>query len=357
MMKTRLKLQRSFIIIQNKQRNANKTKILIDMEKMKAIVHTKYGPPDELQLMEVEKPFPGDNEVLIKIHATTVTTTDCNARNFTFVPKSFMFFARVMFGFKKPKINILGIDLAGEIEAIGKDVKLFKVGDQVFGSPGTKFGGHAEYCCVPENGALAIKPPDMRWEEAASLSLAGNTGLFFIRDLAKIQAGQKILIHGASGAIGTYAIQLAKYYGADVTGVCSGKNEEMVKSLGADKVIDYTKEDFAKSNERYDFVFDVVGKTTFSQSKGILKPKGIYLENMAEMKDFLKMLWTAITGGKKIKGGVSTERAENLNFFIKLIESGKLKPVIDRSYPLERTAEAFQYVEQGHKKGNVIITI
>jgi NADPH:quinone reductase-like Zn-dependent oxidoreductase len=327
------------------------------MEKMKAIVHTKYGPPDELQLKEVEKPVPRDNEVLIKIHATTVTTTDCNARNFTFVPKSFMFFARLMFGFKKPKTYILGIDLAGEIEAVGKDVKLFKEGDQVFGSPGTKFGGHAEYSCVPENGALAIKPADMPWEEAAAICLAGNTALYFIRDLAKIKAGQKILIHGASGAIGTYAIQLARYYGAEVTGVCSATNAEMVKSLGADKVIDYTKEDFSKSDERYDFVFDVVGKTTFSQCKGILKPKGIYLENMLELKDILKMIWTSIIGGKKIKGGVSKETSENLNFLIGLIESGKLKPVIDRIYPLERTAEAFQYVEQGHKKGNVIITM
>jgi len=324
---------------------------------MKAIVHTKYGPPDELQLLEVEKPVPGNNEVLIKIHATTVTTTDCNARNFTFVPKSFMLFARIMFGFKKPRIKILGIDLAGEIEAIGKDVKLFKAGDQVFGSPGTKLGGHAEYVCVPENGALAIKPADLSWEKAAAISLAGNTALFFIRDLAKIQAGQRILIHGASGAIGTYAVQLAKYYGAVVTGVCSATNADLVKSLGADKVIDYTKEDFTKSNEKYDFVFNVVGKTTFSQCKGILTPKGIYLDNMMEVKDFLKVLWTSIVGGKKIKGGVSTERAENLNFFIELIESGKLIPVIDRVYPLERTAEAFQYVEQGHKKGNVIITI
>jgi len=324
---------------------------------MKAIVHTKYGPPDELQLKEVEKPVPGDNEVLIKIHATTVTTTDCNARNFTFVPQSFMFFARIMFGFKKPRIKILGIDLAGEIEAIGKNVKLFKAGDHVFGSPGTKFGGHAEYVCVPENGALAIKPADLSWEKAAAISLAGNTALFFIRDLAKIQAGQKILIHGASGAIGTYAVQLAKYYGAEVTGVCSTANAEMVKSLGADKVIDYTIEDFTKSNEKYDFVFNVVGKTTFSQCKGILKPKGIYLDNMMEVKDFLKVLWTSIVGGKKIKGGVSTERAENLKFFIELIESGKLKPVIDRSFPIEKTAEAFHYVEQGHKKGNVVITI
>ncbi len=324
---------------------------------MKAIVHTKYGPPDELQLLEVEKPVPGDNEVLIKIHATTVTTTDCNARNFTFVPQSFMLFARIMFGFKKPRIKILGIDLAGEIEAIGKDVKLFKAGDHVFGSPGTKFGGHAEYVCVPENGALAIKPADLSWEKAAAISLAGNTALFFIRDLAKIQAGQKILIHGASGAIGTYAVQLAKYYGAEVTGVCSTTNAEMVKSLGAEKVIDYTIEDFTKSDEKYDFVFNVVGKTTFSQCKGILKPKGIYLDNMMEVNDFLKVLWTSIAGGKKIKGGVSTERAENLKFFIELIESGKLKPVIDRSFPIEKTAEAFHYVEQGHKKGNVIITV
>jgi len=324
---------------------------------MKAIIHTKYGPPDELQLLEVEKPVPGDNEVLIKIHATTVTTTDCNARNFTFVPQSFMFFARIMFGFKKPRIKILGIDLAGEIEAVGNDVKLFKVGDKVFGSPGTKFGGHAEYCCVPEKGALAVKPAGMSWEEAASICLAGNTALFFIRDLAKIQSGQKILIHGASGAIGTYAVQLARYYRAEVTGVCSGLNVEMVKSLGAGKVIDYTKEDFTKSDERYDFVFDVVGKTTFSQSKGILKPKGIYLENMLGIKDILIMMWTSIAGGKKIKGGVSKETAENLNFFIRLFESGKLKPVIDRIYPLEKTAEAFRYVEQGHKKGNVIITM
>jgi NADPH:quinone reductase-like Zn-dependent oxidoreductase len=327
------------------------------MEKMKAIVHAKYGSPDELQLKEVEKPVPKDNEVLIKIVATTVTTSDCNVRNFTFVPKSFLFFAKLMFGFKKPRINILGIDLAGEIEAVGKDVNLFKVGDKVLGSPGTKFGGHAEYCCVPQNGALAIKPLGLRWEEAAAISLAGNTALFFIRDLAKIQAGQKILIHGASGAIGTYAVQLAKYYRAEVTGVCSAANVEMVKSLGADKVIDYTKEDFSKSVERYDFVFDVVGKTTFAQSKGILKPKGIYLENMAELKDFLKMAWTSITAGKRIKGGVSKENAENLNFLIELIESGNLKPVIDRIFPLENAADAFRYVEQGHKKGNVVIRL
>ena len=324
---------------------------------MKAILHTKYGSPDELQIKEVEKPVPRNNEVLIRIYATTVTTTDCNARNFTFVPKSFRFPARMYFGFRKPKIKILGVDLAGEIEAVGKDVKLFKEGDQVFGSPGVRFGAHAEYICMPEEGVLAMKPPNMTYEEAAAISLAGNTALFFIRDLGKIQAGQKILIHGASGAIGTYAVQLAKYYGAEVTGVCSATNAEMVKSLGADKVIDYTKEDFTKSDETYDVIFDVVGKITFSQCKNSLKQNGIYLENLLELQDMLKMMWTSIIGGKKIKGGVSIESVENLNFFLELIESGKLKPVIDRSYPLEKTAEAFRYVEEGHKKGNVIITV
>jgi NADPH:quinone reductase-like Zn-dependent oxidoreductase len=298
-----------------------------------------------------------DNEVLIKIYATTVTTTDCNARNFTFVPKSFRFPARMVFGFRKPNINILGVDLAGEIEAVGKDVKRFKEGDRVFGSPGSKFGGHAEYICIPEDGVLAIKPANMTYEEAAAISLAGNTALFFIRDLGKVQAGQKILIHGASGAIGTYAVQLAKYYGAEVTGVCSDTNAEMVKSLGADKVIDYTREDFTKSDETYDVIFDVVGKITFSQCKSSLKQKGIYLENLLELSDILKMIWTSIIGGKKIKGGVSIESVENLNFFLELIESGKLKPVIDRTYPLEQTAEAFKYVEKGHKKGTVVITV
>ena len=324
---------------------------------MKAILHTKYGPADELQLKEVEKPAPRDNEVLIKIHATTVTTTDCNARNFTFVPKSFLLLAQLMFGFKKPRKNILGVDLAGEIEAVGKDVKLFKQGDQVFGTPGAGFGAHAEYICMPEKGVLARKPASMTYEQAAAIPLAGNAALFFIRDLGKLQAGQKILIHGASGAIGTYAVQLARYYGAEVTGVCSAANAEMVKSLGADKVIDYTREDFTENAETYDVIFDVVGKIRFSQCKGSLKPKGIYLENMLELRDMLQMLWTAISGGRKIKGGVSIEKVENLNFFLELIEAGKLKPVIDRSYPLEQIPEAFRYVEKGHKKGNVVITV
>ncbi|MCJ7537790.1 MAG: NAD(P)-dependent alcohol dehydrogenase [Anaerolineales bacterium] len=324
---------------------------------MKAIVHTKYGPPDELQLKEVEKPVPKADEVLIKIHATTVTTTDCNLRNFTFVPKVFLLPSRLQLGFTKPKINILGVELAGEIEAAGVDVERFKKGDQVFGSSEPALGAHAEYICMPENGALTIKPPNTTWEEAASITLAGNTALYFIRDQGNIQAGGKVLINGASGGIGTFAVQLAKYYGADVTGVCGTTNLEMVKSLGADKVIDYTKEDFTKSNEKYDVIFDVVGKTSFSHSKSSLNEGGIYLATLPTLGVILHMLSTSIIGSKKVKNGNAVPKVDNLIFLKELVEAGKLIPVIDRSYPLGQTAEAFRYVEKGHKKGNVVITV
>jgi len=325
---------------------------------MKVILHTKFGPPDELQLKEVEKPVPRDNELLIKIHATTVTSTDCNARNFTFVPKVFQLPARLfIFGLFSPRINILGIDLAGEIEAVGKEVKRFKEGDQVFGSPGITFGAHAEYACVPEDGVLTIKPDNMTWEEAAAVFLGGSTALFYIRDTGNIQSGQKILINGASGAIGTYAVQLAKFYGAEVTGVCSTTNLEMVKSLGADKVIDYTKEDFTKSGETYDLILDAVGKTSFSRCKRLLKQKDIFLPVLIDFTEIVQMVWTSMTGGKKVKGGVAPDKVEDLIFLKEVIEAGKLRPVIDRSYSLEQIPEAFKYVEKGHKKGNVVITV
>lgn len=324
---------------------------------MKAIVHTKYGPSDELQLKDIEKPTPKDNEVLIKIHATTVTSSDCNVRNFTFVPQSFLLFARIMFGFRKPKINILGIDLAGEIEAAGKDVKRFKKGDHVLGTPEPAFGAHAEYICVPESGVLTIKPATMTWEEAATIPLAGNTALYFIRDLGNIQAGQKVLIYGASGGIGTFAVQLAKYYGAEVTGVCSATNVEMVKSLGADKVIDYTKEDFTKSNQTYDVIFDVVGKLSFSHCKSSLTQKGRYLLASFKMKQLFQMLWTSMIGSKRVICAIAPGSIEDLISVKELIEAGKIKSVIDRRYPLEQIAEAHRYVEAGHKKGNVVITV
>jgi len=325
---------------------------------MKAILHTKYGPPDELQLKEIDIPVPSDNEVLIKIHATTVTSTDCNVRNFTFVPGIFQLPARLfMFGVFKPRINILGIDLAGVIEAVGKDVKRFKEGDQVFGTPGMTFGAHAEYTCVPEDAVLTIKPANMAWEEAAPIFLGASTALFYLRDKGNIQAGHKILIYGASGAIGTYAVQLAKYFGAEVTGVCSTTNLEMVKSLGADKVIDYTQEDYTRSGETYDLILDTVGKTSFSRCRKSLKQKGIFLPVVMDLTELVQILWTSMTDGKKVKGGVAGESVEDLNFFKELIEAEKLKPVIDRCYPLEKTAEAFRYVEKGHKKGNVVITV
>jgi NADPH:quinone reductase-like Zn-dependent oxidoreductase len=324
---------------------------------MKAILHTKFGPPDELQLEEIEKPTPGENEVLIKIHASTVTSTDCNARNFTFIPKVFLLPARFMFGFLKPKIKILGFDLAGEIEAVGKDVSKFHVGDQVFGTPGITFGAHAEYTCMPEDGVLTIKPANTTWAEAACVFLGAHTALFYLKDIGNIQAGQKILIYGASGGIGTFAIQLAKYFKAKVTGVCSTANLEMVKSLGADKVIDYTKEDFIKAGETYDLVFDAVGKTSFSQCKSILKQKGVFLPVLMALPEIFQIIWTSMIKGKKVKGGVAVERVEDLIFFKELIEAGKLKSTIDRCYPLEQTAEAFRYVEKGHKKGNVVITV
>ena len=321
-------------------------------------MHTKYGPPDELQLRDIEKPVPQNNEVLIKIRATTVTSTDCNVRNFTFVPGVFQLPARLfMFGVFKPRINILGIDLAGEIEAVGKDVKRFKEGDQVFGTPGITLGAHAEYTCVPEDGALTIKPVNISWKEAAAIFLGASTALFYLRDKGNIQAGHKILIYGASGAIGTYSVQLAKYFGAKVTGVCSTANLEMVKSLGADKVIDYTKEDFTESSNTYDLILDTVGKTSFSRCKKSLNPKGVFLPVLIDLAELLQIVWTSMAGGKRVKGGVAGESAEDLDFFKELIEAGKLKPVIDRCYPLEQIAEAFRYVETGHKKGNVVISV
>ncbi|MCI5223412.1 MAG: NAD(P)-dependent alcohol dehydrogenase [Candidatus Electrothrix sp. AR4] len=298
------------------------------------------------------------NEVLIKVRATTVTSTDCNVRNFTFVPGVFQLPARLfMFGVFKPRIHILGIDLAGEIEAVGQDVQRFKKGDQVFGTPGMTLGAHAEYTCVPEDGALTIKPPGMAWEEAAAIFLGASTALFYLRDKGQIQVGHKALIYGASGAIGTYAVQLAKYFGAEVTGVCSTTNVTMVQSLGADKVIDHTKEDYGESGETYDLVLDTVGKTSFAHCKKSLTQKGVFLPVVMDLAELVQIGWTSMTGGKRVKGGVAGESVEDLEFFKELFEAGKLKPVIDRCYPLEQVADAFRYVEKGHKKGNVVITV
>ncbi|MFC1874705.1 NAD(P)-dependent alcohol dehydrogenase [Chloroflexota bacterium] len=322
---------------------------------MKAVVCTKYGPPEVLQLKEVAKPIPKDNEVLIKIHATTVSSGDVIDRTGTVSPWAWLP-TRIIFGLIRPKRSIPGAELAGEIESVGKDVKLFKEGDQVFGSTGWGSGAYAEYKCLPEDGALAIKPANMTYEEAATITFGALTSLFFLRK-GDIQNGQKVLIYGASGSLGTFAIQLAKYFGAEVTGVCSTTNVEMVESLGADKVIDYTKEDFTKSGETYDVIYDAVRKTSFSRCKSLLKKKGIYLTTDMGLILLLQMLWTSMIGSKKVIIGIPTNRIEDLIFLKELIEAGKLKPVIDRRYPLEQIVEAHRYVEKGHKKGHVVITM
>ena len=317
---------------------------------MKAIVYTQYGPPEVLQLKEVEKPVPKDNEILIKIKATAVNSGDLRLR------KADPFAVRFFFGLTKPKKNILGGVLSGEVEATGNAVKLFKVGDQVFGTTGMSFGAYAEYKCLPESAVLAIKPNNMTYEEATVIPFGGTTTLFFIKK-ASIQSGQKVLINGASGAVGTAAIQLAKYFGAHVTGVCSTANIELVKSLGADAVVDYTKEDFTKNGKMYDIIFDTVDKISFSNSLRTLNKKGILILGASGLSGMLQGLWTSMTSSKKVITGMISEKVEDINFLKGLIEQGKIKAVIDRTYPLAQMAEAHAYVEKGHKKGNVAITL
>lgn len=309
---------------------------------MKAVICTKYGPPEVLQIKEVEKPFPKPNEVLIKILATTVHIGDTKIRRFEpgLGPVKDFFFKplmRLIVGFTGPRKKILGMELSGEIEAIGKDVTLFKVGDPVFASTEFRFGTYAQYCCIPENGILAIKPTNMTHEEAAPVSNGGITALIHLRK-ANIQKGQKVLLYGASGSVGTYAIQIAKYFGAEVTAVCSTSNMELVKSLGADKVIDYTQQDFTTNGETYDVIYDAVGKIESSKRKKSLSKSGYYT-NVLSPKGNIKL------------------KVEDLYALKEFCEAGKLKTFIDRRYPMEEIVEAHRYVDKGHKKGNVVITI
>lgn len=322
---------------------------------MKAIVCTKYGPPEVLQLREVEKPVPKDNQVLIKIAAATATPSDCAAR------AGFPLIARLFNGLTKPKNPVLGVEFAGEVEAVGKNVRRFKEGDQVFGSTGMGYGAYAEHICVPEDGVLVSKPSRLTFGEAAGLCDGGLTALSFLRDQAKVAKGQRVLINGASGAVGTYAIQLAKYFGAEVTGVCSTANVELVQSLGADIVIDYTKEDFTKTGRTYDVIFDAIGKSSFLRCKRSLNEKGIYLTTVPTLAIIFQMLWSSKRSGRKAIFSATglkkaSERISGLHDLAELATSGRIKSVVDRSYPLEQIADAHRYVETGRKKGNVIIS-
>jgi NADPH:quinone reductase-like Zn-dependent oxidoreductase len=328
---------------------------------MKAIVWTKYGPPDVLELREVEKPTPKDNEVLIRIFATTVTAGDCELRSLKF-PIYLSLPLRLWRGFLKPRENsILGTELAGEIEAVGKDVKRFKEGDQVFGSAGMGFGTNAEYICLPEEpgemeGGVAKKPTNMTYDEAATVPFGGRDALHFLRK-GNIQSGQKILINGAGGSIGTFAVQLAKHFGAEVTAVDSAGKLDMLLSIGADQVIDYTQEDFTTSGEVYDVIFDVVGKISLSRSEGSITQNGTYLLANPLGSQMVRGPWTRMTSKKKVIVQTASPTTQDLIFLRELVEAGKIKSVIDRSYPLEQIAEAHRYVETGEKKGNVVITV
>jgi NADPH:quinone reductase-like Zn-dependent oxidoreductase len=331
---------------------------------MKAAVFTEYGPPEVLQLKEVTKPSPKDNEILIRIYATPINFADTLIRNFRAIspkkfhmPFLFWLIGKMTFGFRKPRITILGSEFAGEVEAAGKTVTRFKIGDQVFGYCGPRMGANAEYLCMRETGVVAIKPAPMSYEEAAAVPYGAIMALNILRKI-DLQPKQKVLVNGASGGIGPAVVQLAgNHFGATVTGVCGTSRLEYVKSLGADQVIDYTKEDFTKSEKTYDFIIDILGKSPFARCKHSLAPGGRCLYISFKMKQVFQMLRTSITGGRKVVCALVNEKGEDLIFIKELIEAGKIKAVIDRCFPLEQTAEAHRYAESGSKKGNVVITV
>ncbi len=323
---------------------------------MKAAVYEKYGAPDVVEIREVKKPIIKDNEVLIKIRATTVSSGDWRIRSLD-MPYGFGIMGRLFFGIFSPRQPILGTELAGEIEAVGKDVRKFKIGDAVFAFPGGGFGCHAEYRAMPESGNMALKPANLSYEEAAALSFGGSTALDFLKTKGNIQRGEKVLIIGASGTVGSAAVQLSKHFGAEVTGVCGTANLALVRSIGADKVIDYTKEDFTKNGETYDIILAAAATASFLRCKGSLRENGRLLMVLAGLPEMAQIPWAALTSSKKVFGGPAAERVQDLLIVKELAETGAFKPVIDRRYPLERIVEAHAYVDTGHKKGSVVITV
>jgi len=323
---------------------------------MKAIKCTKYGPPEVLRFVEMEKPTPKDNEVLIKIHATSVTIADSRVRGFK-VPLSFWLPARIALGWRKPKKDILGAELSGEIEATGKKVTLYKTRDKVIAYSGhDRFGAYAEFICLAETAVIALKPDSIEYEKSVAIPFGGGTALHFMRE-ANVQKGQKVLIYGASGSVGTYAVQLANYFGAEVTGVCSTTNLELVKSIGAKNVIDYTKEDFSKRDEKYDVIFDAVGKSSLYACVKSLKENGILVQAVATPAITIRMKLISLFSKKKFIGGTLIPKAKDLIYLIALVETGRIQSVIDRIYPFREIVEAHRYVDKGHKKGNVVISL
>jgi len=333
---------------------------------MRAIVYDDYGPPEVLHLQEMEKPVPKDNEILIKVCATSVNYGDLLARKFNKIsprefnmPFLFWLLARIGFGIKRPKNKILGSEFAGTVESTGKDVHTFKQGDQVFGYLGQNMGAYTEYLRMPEGGCIALKPLNMSYEEATSVPMGSIMALYLLREKGNIQPGQKVLVNGASGSIGSAAVQIAKYYGAEVSGVCGTARLEYVLSLGADKVIDYTKEDFTLNGETYDLIFDVLGISSFSRCKNSLKRNGRYLLASFKMKQLCQMLWTKITSpsGKRVICALAPGSREDLVSVKELIEAGKIRSIIDKSYPMAQVAEAHRYIEEGHARGKIVIVI
>lgn len=322
--------------------------------KMRAIVFTKYGPPDVLQLRKLPKPIPKENEVLIKIHAVSVTTGDCELRKFKF-PIWLWIPLRLVVGVRKPRKRILGMYLAGEIESVGKNVTRFKEGDQIYGCSSFRFGANAEYLCLPESAEITAKPVNLSYEEAAAVPIGGLNALHFMRK-GNVRSGEKMLIVGAGGSIGTFAVQFAKLYGAEVTAVDSAGKLTLLSSIGADQVIDYAQEDFTTNGETYDVIFDVVGKSSYSRSLKSLKQNGRYMLGNPKMRQILRSL-VQRKNGKRIIFEFAAEKAEDLAYLKKLIEAGKIKPVVDRVFPLHQTVQAHEYVESGRKKGNVLIKV
>jgi NADPH:quinone reductase-like Zn-dependent oxidoreductase len=330
---------------------------------MKAIVYKRYGPPEVLKIEELEKPAPKENEILIRNHAASVNYGDIIARNFKDVtpakfnmPLLFWIMARIFFGFSKPKVKILGSEFAGDIEAVGKSVTEFKVGDKVFGYRGQSMGAYAEYFVVPEKSVVTLKPENISYEEAAAVPSGSMVALFITRKV-NVQKGQKVLVNGASGGNGNFIVQAAKDLGAEVTGTCGTKRVDFVKALGADKVIDYTKEDFTNNGEKYDIIFDVLGRAGFSRCKGSLTVNGKYVLVSFKVKQLLQMIWTSFFSSKKVICVLSPQKLDDLVAVSKMIEEGKIRSILDKTFPMDQAVEAHKYVEQGNKKGNVVISI